>query len=228
MKHTLIICAGLALLASDPLEAGLPPAFTAHYQVLKNGDRVGKAVIRLRRDGGHWMLVTHTSAEHGLASLLGLDIDETSRFRLAGGHPEMIGYRYKLDAGIRQRQRTVEVDWQSRRVTVETGSHSYAYAAAPGMVERHLLPLVLGDYLAEGAVDVSLPVAVKDRVESQHFRSAGSETVAAPIGTLEALRVTRTDDGKAFTAWFVPDRYAMPVKLKHGDYTLLLAAYSSP
>lgn len=208
--------------------AATPRPFTAHYQVLRSGNPLGHAEIRLRHDGEDWVLITHTSADKGLGGLLGLDIKESSRFRIEGLRTRLLSYRYFLDAGFRKRQRKVDVDWASGRVRVSSGKSHYSYAAVPGLVDRHLLPLVLGDFLARGALDASFPVAVKDRVESQHYRSTGTMKVQVPIGTLDTVRVTRSDDDKAFTAWYAPDRYVMPVKLMHGEYILLLQSWTSP
>lgn len=223
----LFVFASTLAAAASPAHASTPQAFTAHYRVLKEGKPIGEAVMRLRADDGEWVYTTETHGKHGLAGLLGMQIDESSRFRIQNGHPEMLVYDYRLDAGIRKQHRHVQADWSQKKVKVRTDGHDYHYATVPTLVERHLLPLALGYALETDKHDIALPVAVKDRVETQHFRTLGKDHVTVPAGRVSTRKLQRSDAGKKFTAWYAPGKFATPVKLVHGKYTLLLESYSS-
>jgi hypothetical protein len=96
------------------------------------------------------------------------------------------------------------------------------------MVERNTLPLALGVALHGGAQQVSLPVAVKQQVETQQFKVAGKDKVSVPAGSFDALRVQRADETGGFSAWYVPSKYPVPVKLAQsdgGDLTLELVKF---
>ncbi len=228
MAMKFVIALFSSLIVASAACATAPATFTAHYQVLKKGDPIGEAVMRLSADGNSWVYTTRTRGEHGLAGLLGMTTEETSRFRLRGGHTEMLSYDYRLDAGVKKRQRNMQVDWSTHRVQVHADGKNYSYAAAPDLVERHLLPLVLGTKLGAGQRDIALPVAVKDRVETQHFRVEGLDSIKVPVGHMNARLVRRIGAGKNFVAWYVPKRYATPIKMTYGDYTLLLKSWTSP
>ncbi|MGA7297373.1 MAG: DUF3108 domain-containing protein [Rhodanobacteraceae bacterium] len=217
----------VAAMAGDAC-AATPQAFTAHYQVLKKGEAIGEATMQLRRAGSDWLFTTRTRGEHGLAGLLGMTTDESSRFRWRNGHVEMISYDYRLDAGIKQRHRSVQADWQNMHVQVRADGHKFDYPAVPALIERHLLSLTLGHELESGKRSIALRVAVKDRVETQHFSLEGQDDIKVPAGRMHAQRVRRSDPGKHFTAWYVTQRYPVPAKMEYGDYTLLLKTYSSP
>ena len=217
----------IVLLAMMGASHAAVPAFSARYQVIKNGSPVGEATMTLRQDADAWVFTTRTRGTSGLAGLLGLDIDESSRFRWRDDRPELLDYDYHLDAGLKTRKRSMRVDWVHGKVNVNDNGTHYSYASTPGLVERHLLALALSGVPENDPASIRLPVAVKREVQTQTYRRVGSDSLSLPIGTLTARRITRTDDGKDFTAWF-ESRYAVPVKLEHGAYILLLENYSTP
>lgn len=226
----LLFAVGLPVRAAAP--AAAPTPFTATYQVLRDGARIGEATITLRRDGddGHFTYRNRLKGTAGLAALLGASSDEATRFRWHDGAPETVRYDYAMAMAVKQKQRHLQVDWQARRVTVDEGKGSSSYAAAPGMVDRNTLPLALGLALQAGATEVELPVGVRQRVEPQRYAVSGRETVQVPAGRFDAERVERTDTDKPFEAWYAPAQFPLPVKLAQsegGNLTLLLVRFQS-
>lgn len=209
----------LALLCgSADTTAATPTAFTATYKVLRGDSPMGTATITLRDDGnGQWTYRKSVQGTGGLAALLGASVEETSRLRWKGDVPEALSYDYALDTGIKNRQRHLRVDWNTNQVHVDTGKGTETYPAKPGIVERNTLPLALGLALQAGKQQVALAVAVRQEVQTQQFKVTGKETVQVPAGSFHAERVDRTDADRGFSAWYVPDRYPLPVKLSQHD-----------
>lgn len=209
-----------------------PKAFTARYAVSQNGQPMGEATVTLRPGpDGTWLLRKDTRGTAGLAALLGASTQETSRFRWQGAAPEAISYDYRLVAAGKDKQRHLRVDWPKRQVQVQDGKHDDTYVAQPGMVERNTLPLAVALELGAGKRQFALPVAVRQAVQTESFKVAGNETVKVPAGSFQAERVERSDATKEFSAWYVPQRYPLPVKLAQrdgGDLTLELVSYSQP
>jgi hypothetical protein len=233
LPFRILACAAVLLGATLPAlaAAARPQAFTAVYEVQRGGSTIGESVLTLRADGnGTWTYASKMRGTAGLAALLGADLEETSRFRWRDGRPEALSYDYELDAAVKHKTRHVVIDWKAGKVSVDDGKKGrFSYAPQPGLVERHLLPLALGWALDEGRKDITLPVAVRDRVQQQRFRATGKDAIEVPAGRFQALRVDRTDDDKGFSAWYAPGKYAVPVKLAQsdgGDITLLLKSYS--
>jgi hypothetical protein len=224
---TLLCLLPMAAAATGTAAAVPPTPFTATYQVLRKGSPLGTGQMTLRHDAdGTWTYQSKIRAESGLAALLGGNIRETSRFRWHDGHIEALSYDYHLHTSIKSRQRKVRVDWNADRVTVQTGGDTYTYKPQPGLIERHVLVLALGQALAAGKTQVALPVAVKDRVETQTFAVKGHQSVEVPAGSIQAIRVERTDKSKDYAAWFAPKRYGdAPVKMTGAHITLLLKSY---
>ncbi|GAP66479.1 hypothetical protein MBSD_n1787 [Mizugakiibacter sediminis] len=222
----------LALAGAAATAAAAPlPAFTARYQVERDGAAIGEATMSLRSDGdGRWIYRTETRGTDGLAALLGLSALEISTLQWGpDGRPQSLDYRYEQQGGFKQRSRTAHFDWQAGRIAVREGKGRWDYAAAPGAVDRHAATLAVAAALRAGAKQIAVPVAVKDRIEVQHFAVTGSEPVQVPAGRFTAERVERRDDGKTVHSWYVPQRFPVPVEIAGDDgITLKLVSYAAP
>jgi hypothetical protein len=233
IRFLLATLLGLALFFGIPnAEAAAPTAFTATYKVLRGGSPMGTATISLQDDGdGQWTYRKSVKGTSGLAAMLGASVDETSRFRWKDDLPEALSYDYQLRTGIKDRERHLRVDWNTKQVTVEGSKGTETYPARPGIVERNTWPLALGVALQAGKREVALAVAVRQEVQTQRFRVTGKETVKVPAGSFHAERVDRTDADRGFSAWYAPKRYPLPVKLSQhdgGDLMMELVSYSKP
>jgi Protein of unknown function (DUF3108). len=231
-RTLLAVALALLPLAGTAAAATAPKPFTARYQVSQDGQPMGEATVTLRPGpDSSWILRKDTKGTAGLAALLGASTQEVSRFRWKGTVPEAISYDYHLVAAGKDKQRHLQVDWSKRQVSVQDGTHASSYPTQPGMVERNTVPLAVGLALGDGKQQLSLPVAVRQKVETESFKIAGSETVQVPAGSFQAERVERGDAAKAFSAWYVPGRYPLPVKLAQsdgGNLVLELMSYSQP
>lgn len=221
---------GLGLLLAVPAAAAATPtAFTATYDVSQGGEPMGVATVTLRAAGnGEWVYSKDVKGTGGLAAMLGASMSESSRFRWKGDVPEAVSYDYRLQTGIKNKQRHLAVDWTKQQVTVDEGKGPQTYPSSPGMVERNTTSLALGLALRDGKQQVTLPVAVRQQVQAQSFKVTGKETVQVRAGSFSAERVDRTDAERGFSAWYVPDRYPVPVKLSQhdgGDLTMELVSY---
>jgi hypothetical protein len=199
--------AGAALAASPPL-----PGFTAHYRLLQNGSPIGRATLTLSPGSdGSWIFTTDSEGTSGLASVLGARTHEVSRFRWVGDLPQGLSYDYTLTMAFKHAHRHVDFDWHDNTIDVDDNGR-FHFAARPGALERHTVPLALAAGLAAGRRRFELPVAVRDRIETQHYLAHGEQSVRVPAGSFEATRVSRGDDD-GIEAWFAPSKLPVPVKI---------------
>ncbi|HTV87049.1 MAG TPA: DUF3108 domain-containing protein [Dyella sp.] len=230
LSRTFLAGAALALSATAAFAAG-PAPFTATYQVSRDGEAMGEATITLKSLGnGEYEYSNQIKGTSGLAAMLGANTSDVTRFRWNNNAPETETYHSKQSA-LKTKQRLMQVNWNTRQVSVDDGKGTTSYAATPGMVDRNTMPLAIGLALQGGNQSVNLPVGVKQRVEQQQFKVQGTEAVQVPAGSFQAERVTRTDSDKHFDAWYVPKKFALPVKMAQsdgGDLTLQLVRYSTP
>mgnify|MGYP001547678853 CR=1 FL=1 len=219
------------LLGTSAVLAATPGAFIATYNVSQGGEPMGVATVTLRNAGhGEWIYSKDVKSTGGLAAMLGASLTEASRFRWKGDVPEAISYDYQLQTGIKNKQRNMTVDWVKNQVTVDEGKGAKTYPASPGMVERNTTSLALGLALRDGKQQIALPVAVRQQVQTQSFKVTGKEPIKVPAGNFNAERIDRTDAERGFSAWYVPARYLLPVKLSQhdgGDLTMELVSYKA-
>lgn len=213
-----------AIAAVPPL-----PAFTAHYRVLQNGSPIGEATLTLEPGAnGTWTFTTQSQGTAGLASLLAAGTREVSTFKWVGDSPQGISYDYSMKSALKQKRRSVRFNWTDHTVTVDDNGTS-RFPTQPGAIERHTIPLALAAGLAAGKTNFTLPVAVRDRIETQHYAAQGKQDVHVPAGSFDATRVSRTDDGD-FEAWFAPGKLPVPVKINQrgkNAFSLELESWSA-
>lgn len=223
---------GLALAATCATAIAAPPlpAFTAQYQVLHNGAAIGTATMTLTPVGnGTWSYTTKTHGTSGLASLISANVEETSTFRWVGDLPQGESYDYRMSTALKQQHRSVKFDWNAHTIDVDDhGAHQFA--TQPGALERHTVPLAIAAGLAAGKTSFTLPVAVRDRIEMQHYVAHGAQSLSVPAGTFDATEVTRTDGGDGFEAWFAPAKLPVPIKIDQSgksEFSMVLVSWSA-
>jgi hypothetical protein len=225
-----VLAVTLAAVGGAAVAAPPVPAFTAHYRVLQGGSPIGKATLTLAQGADDtWTFTTHSQGTAGLASLLAVSTREVSTFKWVGDLPQGIGYDYTMESALRQRHRSVRFDWDNRTIEVND-KRTFRFPARPGALERHTVPLALAAGLAAGETRFTLPVAVRDRVEIQHYAAQGTQNVSVPAGRFDATRISRTDGGETFEAWFVPGKVPVPIRIDQrgkNDFSLELESWSA-
>lgn len=234
LPHLPVLAVGLVLaFATGNALAAAPQPFTAHYQVLSDGQPIGDATVTLSPAGnGEYSYKSSTKGTGGMAAMMNASSEETTRFRWQNEMPATLSYDYKLQSSFKNKQRHMSVDPASGKVSVDEGKGSGSYTGVPGMADRNSLPLAVGLALASGKQAFSVPVGVRQGVEQQQYKVTGTESVQVPAGKFKAEKVARTDDGsKRFDAWYVPQKYPVPVQLTQADgggLTLQLVSFSHP
>ncbi|WHZ20863.1 MAG: DUF3108 domain-containing protein [Rhodanobacteraceae bacterium] len=206
------------------------PAFTAHYRVLQNGAPIGEATLTLAPGANDaWTFTTQSQGTAGLASLLAASTREVSVFKWIGDSPQGISYDYTMQSALKQKHRSVRFDWSSHSIEVNDNG-AFRFPTQPGAIERHTVPLALAAGLAAGRTTFTLPVAVRDRIETQHYATQGKQDVRVPAGSFNAIRVSRSDGGEGIEAWFAPAKLPAPVKIDQRDknaFSLELESWSA-
>jgi hypothetical protein len=185
------------------------------YQVLRDGKEVGHATLALRESGGDtWEYSSETRGTKGMASFLGLDVVEKSTFRWRDGKAEGLHYDYRQSAAIKHKDRTIDFDWNAQRAKVNDNGKDFSYAIPAGTIDRSTVALALGVSLADGAREATLPVAVRDHVEQQHFVARATEKINVPAGSFDAIRVERTDAPGKGSSWYAPSVSVLPLRVE--------------
>ncbi|MHC1479797.1 DUF3108 domain-containing protein [Frateuria aurantia] len=230
--HISIFTAGLLLSGVASASTSAPTGFVAHYQVSRDGQPLGTATLTLEPgQNGAYRYTSQVDGSAGVAALLAASVNEESQFRWNHGTPESLEYHYQMQSAFKTRHRQMSVDWNSGQVSVDEGKGVQHYAAKPGMVDHNLLLLAIGWNLQQGrSGTLSVPVAVRQTVETEHFTVSKDGPVTVPAGSFATTRVDRSDAGKALSAWYAPAKFPVPVKLSQqegGDITMQLVDFKA-
>lgn len=219
-----------AILFSAAAPAAPPQPFSAVYAVSRDGKAIGETTYRLDRLGdGDWSLTSETRGTAGMARMFGLEVNEASRFRWHGDAVEALSYDYRQDAAIRHKERHAEFDWSANEARVRDNGKDFRYPLEPGTSDRQVVSLAIGVALADGAKDVTIPVAVKDQIERQQYVTRGEETIIVPAGSYATVRIERADAPGKLRSWYAPQTTPAPIRLeqRQGDGSTILLELKS-
>lgn len=205
-----------ALLAAQAASAHELKPLSASYTVTRDGKPVGDATYTLAPNGnGMWTLTSVTHGTSGMARMLGLDVREESTFRWNNGAIQGVSYDYKQEAAIKHKERHMDLDEATHQAHVRDGKQSFDFAVPPGTMDRSSVALVLGAGLLHGVRDVTLPVAVKDHVEQQHFVAAATDqAIEVPAGNFKAVLFERVDVPNKARSWYATSYGMLPLRVE--------------
>lgn len=212
----ILASAAVAALPASGAAAQTPlPAFEAEYEVIRNGKSIGSSRMALQPEGNHWRYSSQTSGERGMASLVGLRIEQRMDFQWQHGQPQPLTASYEQKATLSSRSVEVRYDWNIGRYRLSDRRGEHEHALPAGTVDRYGSGIAIAARLAAGEREFVLPVAYPDGVRDWRFRVAGEETLETADGRVETLRVERVrdDSDRSTISWHDPQRDHIAVRL---------------
>lgn len=212
--------AGLPPVPSPAAMAWEPPAlepFTATYQAFYKGREAGDATMRVTHTGGaQWRIDMQVIGRRGFASVLGLNLEQSTVFEEHGGRYVPLSQSTVRKGLFLGKKVTGTYDWQAgtaqwlgdlkkdrtRPIPLQAGDQSALLLNLAIM--RDARP---GGTLHYRYVDVG-------RVR-QHDYQAAPDTENVPVGELSynALRVHRTNGGNDETILWIANGVPTPVRI---------------
>ncbi len=210
------VLSGLMLVASGARAATLQ-AYTASYEVTRNGDTLGQATVTLKPSPGGWIYESLTHGTSGLAALAAADIDERSEISSNAGVLEMRGYHYRLATLLKSSERDISVDHAANRIVIRDKKHERAFPMQPGVIDQQSVTLAISQDLANGKRGTLIyNVAGKDHVGMQRYQVGKEQVVKVPAGSQRTLTVSRLRDssgGRVTASWYGLDNGFVPVQI---------------
>lgn len=218
MNPTRWLLATLLAVVSPPAFAQLPQPYSATYEVSRNGDPLGTATVVFRPlANGRYELRSHTVGSQGLAAIAGVDLDERSILRLAGGVPETVAYSYRQKMAWKSRSRDITVDAGARRIRSTDKDRDYAPPYRPGVLDRNAITIALmADVAAGKSGDLRYFIPSKDELEPWVYRTGAVEQVRTGLGNDQAVRVERireSANGRSTTLWLGQTHGYVPLRV---------------
>ncbi|HEY7871808.1 MAG TPA: DUF6134 family protein [Rudaea sp.] len=216
--RTVFLTASLLILSASAFAAATLKPEQATYAVSRDGKVIGTATYSLAANAdGTWTLHSQTRGTRGMAKLLGLDVREDSVFGFRDGKLQGLRYDYRQDAAIKHKQRTIDFDANAGQIRVRDNGKDFRYALVDGAIDRSTVAVALGLALTDGTTSVTLPVAVRDRVEMQQYAVQGKTSIAVPAGKFDATEIDRTDaPGKVMKSWYAQG--LLPVRVEQPQH----------
>ncbi|MEO8161382.1 MAG: DUF3108 domain-containing protein [Arenimonas sp.] len=198
--------------------AATPAPYTARYEVLRNGERLGEATVMLKSlADGRSEFSSNTVGSEGLAGLTSATVEEKSLLRWRNGAPETVSWNYRQKVAWKTRERSLSVDAGARAIEHRDKDKRWSPPYQPGVLDRSAVTVALMNDLGAGrSGELRYPVPDKDEIKSWLFRTGASEHLDTPFGTQRALRVERirdSGDGRSTTLWLAQDRNFVPLRI---------------
>lgn len=219
MRPTLLLATTLLFASALPAAAEPPPKpFSADYEVLQDGKKLGTGRIELRAMGNdHWELTTRSEATQGLFAAAGVRREERSLLRWTGDVPETVEYRMQQKAAWSSREQRLVVDAAAKRASSTYKDQTTELPYRPGLVDKHgVTAAIMSDLAAGRRGDFHYTVAERRMVEPQHFRTAANVRLRTALGTMRAVRVERvreSGDGRTTRIWFAREHGWLPLRI---------------
>lgn len=200
--------------------------FTASYEIDWDGGLSfsGSTKRQLKKnEHGQWIFESKASAMFA-------SIYESSLFNWQGASLQPIKYTFKRSVLGKKRNAEVSFDWSSLEVTNQVENKPWKMPITPGVQDKISYQILLQKELAQGKTEFTYSVADGGHLKEYKFKVDGKELIEAPIGTFEAVRVTRVrkeGNNRQTYIWFAPELEYQIIKLhqiekKNKAYTLLL------
>lgn len=208
-----------ALLACVPLTttAESPAPSDATYVVTRGMLTLGEARFRLAQHGepGCWRY-EYKAEPSGLARLFIGEVSERSDFCMVAGELRSQHFEFKR-ADKSGENFSLSFNWKDRVVRSSGGEMRELQA---GMVDRLAMQIAVQNWVVDhngqaGTDEMSVTKIEKERVRTYRFRITGTETIQAPAGRFDTVRVERVDDPKKSTRfWLAPSRGYLAVRVE--------------
>lgn len=211
-----LLCTLLLGLPLAAPAASLAPS-DATYVLSRGMLTLGEGRIRLTPRGaaGCWRY-EYTAQPSGLARLFIGEVSERSDFCMVAG--ELLSQQFEFKrADKHDDDFSLNFNWKDRVVRSSVGEMRPLEA---GMVDRLAMQVAVQNWVIDrggkpGVDEFVVTNIDKKKLRTYRFRITGTETIQAPAGRFDTVRVERVDDPKKATRfWLAPSRGYLAVRVE--------------
>ncbi|MGE0372432.1 MAG: DUF3108 domain-containing protein [Gammaproteobacteria bacterium] len=219
---TLLLC----LVLPPPAPAADLPVrtFTARYDFTANRLLVARMERSLRAEGdGRYVFESKSEAAGMLSVLFSDNIGESSLWDLADGRLRPLKYQYH-HTGRKQAERhaVLDFDWKKGVVTNRINNDPWTMKVPTGALDKLLYQYALMRDLQAGRKTLSYDIADGGELKTYVFARMGSESIATPLGRLQAEKLQRIHGSRRTVIWCAAALDYLPVRIEqHKDGKVL-------
>jgi hypothetical protein len=225
---SIILFIGLSLASYMPIaEIDGSYEFDVVYNVYRDGFKVAKMQRTLTKvaDGNMLYSVTKTT---GIVSLFRKDkIVEKSIWKNIDGKLMPEFYEYLRTGSKRDRNVTVQFDWDKNQIINSVDGSSWKMPTVDGVLDKLLYQYSIMLDLQQGKSSLRYIIADGGKEKIYLFETVGEETIETPLGKLDTVKLKRKrqDSDRQSIFWSAPEMNYLPVKLEitdEGDSTVVV------
>lgn len=193
--------------------------FRAVYEIKARGAVVGHSTWTLTKsdDSLKYMLESNTA---GLLALFSKDhIVEVSEWTTIDGRLKPHEYRYDRSGGKREKQVSVDFNWEHNFVINSSKGKSWNMPVPDHAIDKLSYVIAMMHDLNIGNSSLSYSIADGGKLKIYQLERIGDESLKTAFGTLETTRMLRqrSDSDRVTTFWCSPRHRYLPVKIEHRE-----------
>lgn len=196
-----------------------PSPTTANYALQAGGIKVGESTWTLRAAGANQYHFNSRTEPVAPYSWFRPDVvTRESVVRLNGTVLESERYHYAKTGGKRDREVTVELDWNTHQATIKAKGQTRTEVIRAGTLDQFGYLLAVMRDLSLGRAQFRYAVASQSGVEVYAFERLGHESIDTPVGKLDAVKLKRLGQQKRQTTiWFAISEGYWPIQIRHEE-----------
>lgn len=221
MKRTCLLIM-LLMTLSGTLLAQQPklPEFEAVYDVYRSGIKIASTVRTfVRQQDGSFLYRSETNVT-GIATMFRKDrIIEQSISSFVDGRVQPRQYLYEHTGTSRDRNVTIDFDWNANQITNSVNGAPWHMPATRGILDKLLYQYTIMLDLQQGKSSLSYIIADGGKEKTYRFEKLGEEILDTPLGKLNTIKMKRyrSDSDRESIFWSAPELGYMPIKLENID-----------
>ena len=186
--------------------------YTASYDIISDGDRLGRASRTLRKDDKGWKLEISTKLKKWLLTLRS---NEFSRFRIVDNQLKTDEFYTSTKVSFKD-PRIVQqhFDWKNQLEQGRKNKRKWELPLDELLYDRMSHFVKLRADLLSDSKDFKYTVSYKGSRKSYEYVANGNEVLKTPMGNIETIRFDRVSgDDSSFSIWLSPDYNYFPIKI---------------
>ena len=186
--------------------------YTASYDIISDGDRLGRASRTLKKDENGWKLEISTKLKKWLLTLRS---NEFSRFRIVNNQLKTDEFYTSTKVSFKDpRIIKQHFDWEKQLEQGSKNKRKWELPLEELLYDRMSHFVKLRADLLSNYKDFKYTVSYKGSRKLYEYVSSGNEVLKTPMGNIDTIRFDRVSgDDSSFSIWLSPDYNYFPIKI---------------
>ena len=196
------------------------PEFEAFYDVYRSGIKIARTQRTFAHQQDGTLIYRSETKVAGIAAIFRNDrIIEQSIWQYIDGRAVPHQYLYEHTGSSKERNVTIDFDWDKNQITNSINGSPWQMPAAEGMLDKLLYQYSIMLDMQAGKSSLHYTIADGGTEKIYRFEKLGEEVLETPLGNLKTIKMKRyrPDSDRESIFWSAPELGYLPVKLENTD-----------